>query len=600
MLVSQFVSGVSAEFSLVRSGNQLTATFYYGLIGLEDEGGIFLWDGEIGAAIGAFGDYLNQTSDRPMDLQFVATLTPGANTAASYFVNDNIGGAAFDHAFNIVIFDTTANFIGTSGVDLVFGSASADVFRTSGVGDMFEGGSGNDFYRIYHANTKVFETAGGGTDDRIASYVSYVLAPGVAVEQLTTNSASETYRINLTGNALAQTITGNAGNNVLRDGGGAGDVLIGLGGNDIFQVYSAATTIHEGLNGGFADRVMTAVSYTLAAGAEIEILTTNGSSGKSKIDLTGNEFSQRIYGNTGDNVLTGGGGSDTLNGGGGKDTLKGGAGDDTLFVFSSSDVFEELGGGGQDRLVAAVSWVLDVDDEIETLSTEDLAGKAPIDLTGNGIAQTLIGNAWVNRLDGAGDRDILIGGGGGDILIGGTGLDYASYEFSKAGLTVNLANPNLNTGEAAGDSYSGIEGIVGSRFADTLSANAGSNVLDGHGGADKISGLAGADSFVFSAWLGTDNIDTITDFTAIDDTIRLENAIFTTLTATGALAVSAFRANMTGLAGDANDRIIYETDTGKLFYDADGNGARAAIQFATLAATPVGPPTITAADFVVI
>jgi serralysin len=62
------------------------------------------------------------------------------------------------------------------------------------------------------------------------------------------------------------------------------------------------------------------------------------------------------------------------------------------------------------------------------------------------------------------------------------------------------------------------------------------------------------------------------------------------------LAASAFAANTTGLAGNADDRIIYETDTGKLFYDADGSGAGAAVQFAVL----TGNPTITNADFVVV
>ena len=55
------------------------------------------------------------------------------------------------------------------------------------------------------------------------------------------------------------------------------------------------------------------------------------------------------------------------------------------------------------------------------------------------------------------------------------------------------------------------------------------------------------------------------------------------IAATGALAAAAFRANTTGLAGDASDRIIYETDTGRLLYDADGTGAAAGVQFATLA-----------------
>jgi serralysin len=49
-------------------------------------------------------------------------------------------------------------------------------------------------------------------------------------------------------------------------------------------------------------------------------------------------------------------------------------------------------------------------------------------------------------------------------------------------------------------------------------------------------------------------------------------------------------------AADANDRIIYNAATGQLFYDADGNGAGAAVLFATLD----GKPPVTAADFLVI
>ncbi len=116
---------------------------------------------------------------------------------------------------------------------------------------------------------------------------SYTLAADDSIELLTTVSSTATTVINLTGNAFHQEITGNAGANTLRDGGGAGDVMKGLGGNDLYMIYSAATTIAEGTSQGGADGVMAAVDFSLGAGVAVEIMTTNGASGTSGIDLTG-------------------------------------------------------------------------------------------------------------------------------------------------------------------------------------------------------------------------------------------------------------------------------------------------------------------------
>lgn len=66
-----------------------------------------------------------------------------------------------------------------------------------------------------------------------------------------------------------------------------------------------------------------------------------------------------------------------------------------------------------------------------------------------------------------------------------------------------------------------------------------------------------------------------------DDTVQLENAVFTALTATGWLAAAAF--HIGAAAADADDRIIYNDATGALSYDSDGTGAADAVQFATLA-----------------
>ena len=85
----------------------------------------------------------------------------------------------------------------------------------------------------------------------------------------------------------------------------------------------------------------------------------------------------------------------------------------------------------------------------------------------------------------------------------------------------------------------------------------------------------------------------LADFNPADDTIRLENAVFTGLAA-GALAAGAF--NTGAAATQADDRIIYNSATGALLFDADGTGAGAAVQFATLQTGL----TLTAADFFVI
>ena len=128
-----------------------------------------------------------------------------------------------------------------------------------------------------------------------------------------------------------------------------------------------------------------------------------------------------------------------------------------------------------------------------------------------------------------------------------------------------------------------------------LIGNSGNDSLNGGTGNDRLIGGAGTDAFVFNAALGGGNSDRIVDFSVINDTVRLENAIFTGL-ANGVLAASAFTANLTGLATDALDRIIYDSDTGNLFFDADGTGAGARVQFAVLAANLA----LTNADFLVI
>jgi Ca2+-binding RTX toxin-like protein len=122
---------------------------------------------------------------------------------------------------------------------------------------------------------------------------------------------------------------------------------------------------------------------------------------------------------------------------------------------------------------------------------------------------------------------------------------------------------------------------TGNALANRLTGNTGNNALNSGLGNDTMIGGVGNDTFVFNAALGVGNIDRITDFSVVDDTIILDDTIFVGL-ATGPLAASVFAANSTGQAATASDRIIYETDTGRLFYDSDGVGGATRVQFATL------------------
>jgi Ca2+-binding RTX toxin-like protein len=150
-------------------------------------------------------------------------------------------------------------------------------------------------------------------------------------------------------------------------------------------------------------------------------------------------------------------------------------------------------------------------------------------------------------------------------------------------------------GTAGNDVISGLEGVdrlYGEAGADTINGGAGSDHIYGGTGADTLTGSGGYDKFVFNTALNS-GVDRITDFSTVYDIVRLENAVFTGLS-TGYLASSQFYIG--AAAHDTTDRIIYNSGTGAVFFDADGTGGAAPVQFALLS-TGLG---LTASDFYVI
>jgi serralysin len=319
-------------------------------------------------------------------------------------------------------------------------------------------------------------------------------------------------------------------------------------------------------------------------------------------NAVGGAGADTISGNGRANILRGNAGDDMLTGYGGDDRLIGGAGDDVYIVDSAGDrVIERADEGATDLVAAKVDYVLTAGAAVETLRTTSHHGVAAIDLTGNRLGQTIIGNDGANMIDGGGGSDTLQGLGGNDIYIvdsagdvviekaGGGDADLIGtrVDYIMNGATrVEVLRTTSNHGGAAID-------LTGNGFAQTVMGNDGSNRLDGAGGRDILVGLGGADVFVFSTAPGFGNVDTIRDFSVADDMIGLDHAVFTALSE-GALTATAFFVGTA--AQDADDRIIYNAATGALGYDADGSGAGGALQFAALKAGL----TLTPHDFVVV
>ena len=131
--------------------------------------------------------------------------------------------------------------------------------------------------------------------------------------------------------------------------------------------------------------------------------------------------------------------------------------------------------------------------------------------------------------------------------------------------------------------------------ADILNGGAGNDVLYGGTGNDTLTGGAGADKFVFASALNSlTNVDTITDFVSGTDKLVLDDSVFAGLTAGSDL--TNFVSSSNPAATSAAATVLYNTSTGALYYDADGNGAGAAVQFATLS----GHPTLLATDFIIL
>ncbi len=404
-------------------------------------------------------------------------------------------------------------------------------------GETFDGGTGTD--------TIAFTITNGG--------VTFDLSTGMFDGDIILNFE------NVTGGTGDDTLTGDNNDNVINGGGGddiidgstGNDTVNGGAGNDLFVQLDLGDI--DTLDGGTGtDTISTATSgsnwtINLLAGTGSTISSSliisnleNITAGVGHDTLFGSNVANEIFGGAGDDIISGldgndrlfgENGNDRLNGGTGNDLLSGGAGDDVFIGGAGND--NHLGSGGFDTMDYSASASRVVLNLITGGTLGDAAGDSyngieevigsdfNDDITGGTASDTIFGGAGNDRLFGSGgfdvldggdgddllsggdDADTFIGGAGADVHLGGGGLDIIDYSASASRVVLNL-DTSGTLGDALGDTYFGVETVIGTDFNDNITGDSASETLDGGAGNDVLIGAGGYDLLI-----GGDGDDTM-------------------------------------------------------------------------------------------
>ncbi|MDQ0423557.1 Ca2+-binding RTX toxin-like protein [Peteryoungia aggregata LMG 23059] len=420
-------------------------------------------------------------------------------------------------------------------IERVVGSAFNDTLSSAVSGHTLVGGAGNDIYVVGHAGVTVTEATDAGTDEVRTTLVTYTL--GANLENLTYTGA-----VNFQGNGNnlsniitsqggADTLYGYEGNDTFIGGAGV-DSIFGGGGSDTSSYFNSNAAVFVDL------QALTAIGGHAQGDVLNSIENLVGSAFNDS--LVGDSGSNRLSGLNGTDIINGNGGNDWIDGGAGADIIDGGAGIDTLSYSASSaavtiDLATDVHTGGdaqgdQISLVEIIegssfadtfvgesgftlrgglgddTYVIDMDNvvigenlnegndtvrvSVASYTLQDhienvvFTGVGSFSIVGNAADNLLWGGGAADSLSGGAGNDTLVGGAGGDTLNGGVGIDTADYSGSFAAISIDLANGTGSGGDAEGDTFSGIEKLIGTTFDDVFVSGAAGNHFVGGSGND--------------------------------------------------------------------------------------------------------------------
>ncbi|MEZ0231265.1 MAG: hypothetical protein ACAH12_00370 [Methylophilaceae bacterium] len=478
----------------------------------------------------------------------------------------------------------------TTKINVVGNTLNNSIFGNS-IANKIDGGIGNDTLSGNAGNDSI--DGGAGTDEIEGGDGDDTLTGGIGADQLSGGDGSDIYNVTL----LKETSTTVVLEDTTLENEDEGD-------NDIIKLTGNVSLTSAAL-----------LDMTTAHFDNIEHLDIAGT-GTSKLNIKGNALDNRLVGNKVANIILGNGGNDTLDGGAGNDSLEGEIGSDKLFGGTGLDTLN--GGDGNDFIDGSAD-------------NDMISGGAGNDALFGGLGNdTIFGDDNNDFIDGEAGNDILNGGTGDDTIFGGAGNDtitggdgYNKLEGEDGNDSITGGNDgNSIEGDAGNDGLTGgngndeVEGGIGN---DTLNGMSGTDILEGGAGNDKLdggedndfleggegidtlTGGAGADTFKFYSPVIAANADIITNFsgstfsgsTGDGDKIELDAYFFNAFLDSSSV-IDANIAHGTK-ATTTDHHLIYDALTGKLYYDADGAGGKAAVLFATLLGNK--PETLSAADF---
>lgn len=337
-----------------------------------------------------------------------------------------------------------------------------------------------------------------------------------------------------------------------------------------------------------------------------------GTNAKDK--LKGTAAGDIILGLGGDDILSGGANNDTLKGGTGNDALKGEIGNDKLFGEAGKDSLD--GGAGDDSLDGGTQ----NDSLLGGDGNDRLTGGANNDsMNGGDGNDTIVAGPGADSIDGGLNGPIVAN----DLLQGKFPGDWLSYADSSTGVVVDLGAPATAAGGAAGDTWTGMENLLGSNFNDTLLAATGAlpfQFVFGGAGSDIILANSGSGPVILRGDQGTDflfgnsahtdifilqynqGLDWVTEL-GNNDSFWVSKADFALTSSAGAgLNASELANRIDPVFFASTDRFVYETDTHILWEDKDGSGV---VFFPVPIAVIQGvggvpPATLLVSDFLVI
>lgn len=423
----------------------------------------------------------------------------------SYY-NPETGMWEIGEPFQVTVLYTGGDdiFVGGSGNDTLTGYSGWDWLDGGAGDDLLDGGNDNDTLIGRAGRDKLL---GGGGDD--------YLSGGDNDD-------------NGTGG-----LWGGFGADILVGGAGA-DALYGEDGDDLLIVDAGANGASDGftdtLDGGNGsdtvsfERFTGAVTFSLAASSNYGDTVTNIE------NVSGSAFGDTITGNATANALKGLVGDDTVNGGDGDDVLEGGSGADILSGGNGLDFASYAGSAGGVYVDLTTAEVFGGDAVGDTFSGIE-------NLRGSRYSDHFKGNAGANRLEGLRGDDWFVATTGSDVYDGGDGTDIVDYADASAGIVANIgaytATTNTNGsgsgGMAAGQTFIKVEGVVGTNYADTISAGAGDHTLVGGKGNDALNGGDGSDSYYLGLGDGYDTITETNDganVLSIGDGVKFSDLIF--------------------------------------------------------------------------